>query len=96
MQRRFAAPFLLLASLLAAPACAGDKVTMQVSATILPRNTCALGTDATMRCSGTDAKVLYRASNASAPGRVELANAPRGRVHKVRSAAGTDVVTIEF
>lgn len=96
MQRRFAAPFLLLVSLFAAPVCAGDKLTVQVSATILPRNTCALGNDATMRCSGTDAKVLYRASGAGAPGRIELDNAPRGRVHKVRTAAGTDVVTIEF
>jgi hypothetical protein len=94
MRRRVAALFLLLCSLAAAPASAGEKLTMQVSATILPRNTCALGADAAMRCSGTDARVLYRASSGALPGR--LGKAPRGRSHKVRTAPGADVVTIEF
>jgi len=94
MYRRVAASFLLL--LAAAPAWAGDKLTMHVSATILPRNTCALDADAAMRCSGTDARVLYRASSASTPGEVVVGNAPRGRVHKVRAAGGSDVLTIEF
>lgn len=95
MYRRFAAPFLLLSALAAVPAFAGDKVTLQVTATILPRNGCAV-TAAGLRCSGTDANVLYRASNARAPGRAVTRSAPRGRLHKVRTPAGTEVVTIDF
>jgi len=94
MYRRVAASFLFL--LAAAPAWAGDKLTVHVSATILPRNTCALDADAGLRCSGTDAKVLYRASQASAPDQAVVATAPRGRLHQVRTARGTDVLTIEF
>lgn len=96
MRRLVAAALLSLTALTALPAAAGDKLTMHVSATILPRNTCALGADATMQCSGTDAKVLYRASSAGAPGQALVGNAPRGRVHKVRTARGADLVTIEF
>ena len=92
MQRRVAAPFLFL--LAAAPAWAGDKLTMQVSATILPRNRCALDAGAAMRCSGTDARVLYRAS--STPGQAVVGAAPRGRTHTVRTPRGNDVLTIEF
>jgi hypothetical protein len=94
MRRPLAAVLLSLSALSALPAFAGDKLTVQVSATILPRNTCALGADATMRCSGTDPKVLYRAS--SAPGQAVVGAAPRGRVHKVRTARGAELVTIEF
>jgi hypothetical protein len=95
MRRRIAAPFLFLA-LAAAPAWAGDKLTMQVTATILPRNTCALGADATMRCSGTDAKVLYRTSNSSAPAQRLVASAARGKAQRIRTSTGRDVLTIEF
>jgi hypothetical protein len=95
MRRRVAAPFLFLV-IAAAPAWAGDKLTMQVSATILPRNTCALGADATIRCSGTDAKVLYRASSAGAPAQALLASATRGKAHRIRTPAGRNVLTIEF
>lgn len=95
MRRRVAAPFLLLL-LACAPAWAGDKLTMHVSATILPRNTCALDADATMRCSGTDANVLYRTSSGNGPARPLVASAARGKAHQVRTPAGREILTIEF
>jgi hypothetical protein len=95
VHRRIAALFFFL-SLAAAPAWAGDKLTVHVSATILARNTCTLGTGADLRCSGTDEKVLYRMSRASAPARAVLASAARGKAHPLRTPAGRDVLTIEF
>ena len=95
MHRLVAAPFLLL-SLAAAPAWAGDKLTMQVSATILPRNTCALSADAGMRCSGTDPQVLYRVSHAGAPARPVLGRATRGKPQALKTASRGEVLTIEF
>jgi hypothetical protein len=83
VHRRIAALFFFL-SLAAAPAWAGDKLTVHVSATILARNTC------------TDEKVLYRMSRASAPARAVLASAARGKAHPLRTPAGRDVLTIEF
>lgn len=95
MRSRVAAPFLFLV-IAAAPAWAGDRLTMQVSATILPRNTCALGADASMRCSGTDAKVLYRTSSSGAPAQPLVASAARGKAQRIRTSTGRDVLTIEF
>jgi hypothetical protein len=95
MRRRVAAPFLFLL-LAAAPAWAGDKLTLHVSATILPRNTCALGPDATIRCSGTDAKVLYRTPGDGASAPPVVASATRHKAHAVRMPAERNVLTIEF
>jgi hypothetical protein len=95
MRRRVAAPFLFLL-LACAPAWAGDELTMHVSATILPRNTCALDAQAVMRCSGTDAKVLYRTSSGGASRQPRVASAARGKAHQVRTPAGRDILTIEF
>jgi hypothetical protein len=95
MRRRVAAPFLFLL-LACAPAWAGDKLTLHVSATILPRNTCALDTQALMRCSGTDAKVLYRTSSNNASLQPLVASAMRGKAQQVRTPAGRDILTIEF
>ena len=92
MYRRVAASFLFL--LAAAPAWGGDKLTMQVSATILARNTCALDVETGLRCSGTDDKVLYRASGAGTAAPV-LASVARGKVQRLSTPRG-DVLTVEF
>jgi hypothetical protein len=95
MRSRIAALFLLL-GLALTPAWANDQATLHVSATILPRNTCALSVDASMRCSGTDQKVLYRLSRASASARPVLARATRGTTQALRAGKPGEILTIEF
>lgn len=80
------------------PALAGEK-TLQVTATILPRNACVLNWSlAELRCTGPDAKVLYRVIREADNGETHVstpATAPRNQGHRI-VVGRNGMVTIEF